>query len=193
MWRIAAVDASRAPRAAARAPQPVAAGLRRTGRESGARPSGGASTRRGSRSCARARARPAALGAPTAGASPGCAHPASRPRRAHPPHNNRANVRASSRSVFARAWRIPVSAGLTTTTRATCGSRIRAISHALPVTSSATQSVGHRLGRTAPAPPASSSPDPPIATCPPRDRDLAELAMHVQPDRSHHHLHLIST
>ena len=45
-----------------------------------------------------------------------------------PAASNRANVRASSRSVFARAWRIPVSRGLTTTTRATCGSRIRAIS-----------------------------------------------------------------
>ena len=62
-----------------------------------------------------------------------------------PAANSRASVRASSRSVFARAWRIPVSAGLTTTTRATCGSRIRAISHALPVTSNATRSLGARL------------------------------------------------
>jgi hypothetical protein len=40
---------------------------------------------------------------------------------------------------------MPVSAGLTTTTWAMCGSRIRAISHALPVTSNATRSVGARL------------------------------------------------
>jgi hypothetical protein len=55
-----------------------------------------------------------------------------------PAANSRASARASSRSVFARAWRIAVSAGLTTITRATCGSMIRAISHAPPVTSSAT-------------------------------------------------------
>ena len=35
---------------------------------------------------------------------------------------------------FARACRMPVSLGETTTTRATCGSMILAISHALPVT-----------------------------------------------------------
>src|SRR5215217_4471042 len=40
---------------------------------------------------------------------------------------------------------MPVSFGETTITRATCDSRIRAISHALPVTSSATQSRGSRL------------------------------------------------
>jgi hypothetical protein len=60
-----------------------------------------------------------------------------------------------------------VSSGLTTITRATCGSRILAISHAPPVTSSATRSSRPRLransssvsgvvairpaGRTAPA------------------------------------------
>ena len=53
-----------------------------------------------------------------------------------------ASVRASKRSVFARAWRIPVSAGLTTTTRATWRSRIRASAHAPPLTSSATRSRG---------------------------------------------------
>ena len=62
-----------------------------------------------------------------------------------PAHSSLANARASSRSVFARAWRMPVSLGETTITRATCGSRIRAISHALPVTSSATQSRRSRL------------------------------------------------
>ena len=56
-----------------------------------------------------------------------------------------ASVRASSRSVFARAWRIPVSLGLTTITWATWGSTIRAISKALPVTSSTTRSSRPRL------------------------------------------------
>jgi hypothetical protein len=65
-----------------------------------------------------------------------------------PAHNSRANARASRRSVFARAWRIPVSLGETTITRATCGSRIRAIAHALPVTSNATRSRGSRLCAT---------------------------------------------
>ena len=55
-----------------------------------------------------------------------------------PAASNLASVRASSRSVFARACRMPVSLGETTTTRATCGSMIRAISHALPVTSNTT-------------------------------------------------------
>jgi hypothetical protein len=53
-------------------------------------------------------------------------------------------VRASRRSVFARAWRIPGS-GETTITRATCCSRMRAISHEFAVTSSATRSSGARL------------------------------------------------
>ncbi len=55
-----------------------------------------------------------------------------------PAQSSFANARASSRSVFARACRMPVSDGDTTITRATCGSMMRAISHALPVTSSAT-------------------------------------------------------
>jgi hypothetical protein len=54
-------------------------------------------------------------------------------------------VRASKRSVFARAWRMPVSLGETTTTRATCASMFRAISHALPVTSNTTRSSLLRL------------------------------------------------
>jgi hypothetical protein len=62
-----------------------------------------------------------------------------------PDHNSRANVRASSRSVFARACVIPVSSGLTTITRSTCGSRIRATSQQLPVTSTATRSDFTRL------------------------------------------------
>jgi hypothetical protein len=55
-----------------------------------------------------------------------------------PAQSSFASVRASRRSVFARAWRMPVSDGETTITRATCRSRMRAISQALPVTSSAT-------------------------------------------------------
>jgi hypothetical protein len=56
-----------------------------------------------------------------------------------------ARVRASSLSVFARALEIPVSSGLTTITRSTNGSRIRATSQQLAVTSNATRSVGNRL------------------------------------------------
>jgi hypothetical protein len=56
-----------------------------------------------------------------------------------------ASARASRRSVFARAERIPVSAGETTTTRPTCGRMIRATSQALPLTSSATRSSRPRL------------------------------------------------
>jgi hypothetical protein len=62
-----------------------------------------------------------------------------------PDHNSLASVRASSRSVFARARVIPVSSGLTTITRSTCGSRIRATSQQLPVTSNATRSDATRL------------------------------------------------
>jgi hypothetical protein len=57
-----------------------------------------------------------------------------------PAANNPASVLASNRSVFARPWQIVVSDRLTTTTCATRGSRIRAISHALPVISSTTRS-----------------------------------------------------
>jgi hypothetical protein len=56
-----------------------------------------------------------------------------------------ASVRASKRSVFARARLMPVLRGLTTTTCATCGAMIRAVSAALPVTSNATRSLGPRL------------------------------------------------
>ena len=61
-------------------------------------------------------------------------------------------MRASSLSVFARALAIPVSSGLTTTTRCTCGSRIRATSQQLAVTSNATRSVGNRLCASTPSP-----------------------------------------
>ena len=68
-------------------------------------------------------------------------HPAS----SSPFHNKPASVWASSLSVFARALEMPVSSGLTTTTRCTCGSRILATSQQLPVTSNATRSLGSRL------------------------------------------------
>ena len=99
---------------------------------------------RSSRACARARAgsrranrrriaRVHSSGIHTASSSPAA--------------SSLANARASSRSVFARARLIPVSCGLTTTTRATCGSRIRAISPALPVTSNATTIGRSKTGR----------------------------------------------
>ena len=62
-----------------------------------------------------------------------------------PVHNSLASVRASSRSVFARACEMPVSPGETTMTLLTCGSSSLTISRELPVTSSATRSVGNRL------------------------------------------------
>ena len=81
-----------------------------------------------------------------------------------PAANSLASVRASRRSVFARAWRIPVSAGLTTTTRATWRSRIRATSQALPLTPRAPPDrAGEGLRRTAPVARASCRPDPPSA------------------------------
>ena len=69
-----------------------------------------------------------------------------------PRESNVASVRASSRSVFARACTIPVSSGETTITRSTCGSSSRATSHALPVTSNATRSVLNRLAASVPIP-----------------------------------------
>jgi hypothetical protein len=79
-----------------------------------------------------------------------------------------------------------VSAGLTTITRATCGSMIRAISHAPPVTSNATRSSGPRL-------PANNSNAAGVVSIRPFgadlavlcDRDLTEVTMHIQPDRPH--------
>ncbi len=97
-----------------------------------------------------------------------------------------ASARASRRSVFARAWRMPVSCGLTTTTRATWGSMMRAISHAPPVTSTTTRSCGPRL-------PAKSSSDSGVVSIRPGgsdlpvldDRDLTEATVNIQTDRSH--------
>ena len=83
--------------------------------------------------------------------------------------NSRASVLASSRSVFARAWQMPVSDGLATSTRTTCGSMIRAISHAFPVTSSATRfSPAPGCPRTTRAAPASSRSDRPSEAHRPR-------------------------
>ena len=114
-----------------------------------------------------------------------------------PDHNSLAKVRASSRSVFARACVIPVSSGLTTTTRSTCGSRIRATSQQLPVTSNATRSDDTRLCAS------NVKPSGVLGTRPAgahlavlADRDHAEVTVNVQSDRStdpprqrHPHLH----
>ena len=89
-----------------------------------------------------------------------------------------------------------MSLGETTITRATCGSMIRAISHALPVTSNATQSRGSRLcanssnasGRVSIRPAERSRPSATIATsqksrctssataltCPPRSSSIEQ-------------------
>jgi len=66
--------------------------------------------------------------------------------------NKLARVRESSLSVFARALPMPVSSGLTTITRSTNGSRIRATSQQLPVTSNATRSVSNRLSASSRSP-----------------------------------------
>jgi hypothetical protein len=83
-----------------------------------------------------------------------------------PAHNSLARARASSRSVFARACVIPVSSGLTTTTRFTCGSRIRATSQQLPVTSNATRSDGSELSANVPRPSGVLGTRPAERTCP---------------------------
>ncbi len=69
-------------------------------------------------------------------------------------------MRASSLSVFARAFAIPVSSELTTTTRSTNGSRIRATPQQIPVTSNATRSDASRLSANARTRPAWPAPDP---------------------------------
>ena len=108
-------------------------------------PADGAAAPPGSRSwraCVSARA---AHDARADGATRGSAHRASRPIQAHPSTTGApARARPAGRSSRC-AWVIPVSSGLTTTTRSTYGSRIRATSQQLPVTSNATRSVGARL------------------------------------------------
>ena len=102
-----------------------------------------------------------------------------------PRHSKLAKARASSLSVFARALEIPVSSGVTTTTRFTCGSRILATSQQLPVTSNATRSDGSRLS-------ASDLATLRRARHPARRADIAvladrhhtEVAMHIQANRT---------
>jgi hypothetical protein len=86
-----------------------------------------------------------------------------------PAHSSFANARASNRSVFARAPAIPVSAGLTTRTFATCGSRIRAISHAQPSPPTRPYPSATDSPQASSTPRASSRPDPPSGP-PPRPR-----------------------
>ena len=81
---------------------------------------------------------------------------------------------------------MPVSFGETTITRATCASRIRAIAHALPVTSNATQSrgvqaLGEQLQRLGPRLDPARRPQPALRD----DRHLTEVAMDIQRYRSH--------
>jgi len=69
-------------------------------------------------------------------------------------------------SVFALALLIPVSSGLTTITRSTCGSRILATSQQPPVTSNATLSDGNRLSASAVIPSGVLGTRPPERTTP---------------------------
>jgi hypothetical protein len=94
---------------------------------------------------ARVRARTSCARRPSLRRSARVASSGSHKPSSEPEANSFASARASSRSVFARAWRMPVSLGLTTSTLATCGSMMRAISQAFPVTSSATRSLLPRL------------------------------------------------
>src|SRR5215218_5219961 len=101
-----------------------------------------------------------------------------------PDHNSLASVRASSRSLLARARVIPVSSGLTTTTHSTWGSRIRATSQQLPVTSNATrirrhQALRQHLQSLRRARHPSTGPDLAVLT----DRDHAEVTVNIQADR----------
>ena len=104
-----------------------------------------------------------------------------------PPASSFASVRASILSVFAPARVIPLTAfGFASTTRPTCGSMIRAIPSALPVASSATSSSPPRLCANSSSAAGSVCTRPASRTSPRlRDRDLAEVAMHVQPDEPH--------
>src|SRR5581483_1201918 len=83
-----------------------------------------------------------------------------------PFHSKLANARASSLSVLARALVIPVSSGETTTTRLTCGSRIRATSQQPPVTSNATRSDANKLRASDATPPGVAGTRPAERTSP---------------------------
>jgi Transposase, Mutator family len=102
-----------------------------------------------------------------------------------PAANSLASVPASSRSVLALARPIPVSCAPTIMTCATCGAIIRAISAALPVTPSATRSIAARLAANTSSAGRVDSIRPTERAWPAgHDRNLAEVAMHVHPDRS---------
>src|SRR3954462_2069127 len=75
----------------------------------------------------RRRRRPRLHGAPGAPRSACASRCARSAVSSWPAQSSLASARASSRSVFARAWRIPVSVGETAITRPTCGSRKLAI------------------------------------------------------------------
>ena len=87
-------------------------------------------------------------------------------------------------SVFARALEIPVSSGLTTITLSTNGSRIRATSQQLAVTSNATRSVGNRLSANSRRPSGCSGPGPRSGPARPR-RSRPHRTRDARPDRSH--------
>jgi hypothetical protein len=116
---------------------------------------------------------------------PHCSRPGSTPS-SSPAHSSLASARASNRSVFALAWRIPVSLGETTITRATCGSRIRAIATHCPSPPARPRhadrnSARNNLsasGRVAIRPAERSRPSSTIATS-------QNLAVHIQRYRSH--------
>ena len=101
-----------------------------------------------------------------------------------------AKTLASTLSVLMRAWLIARTClACASTTSATWGWMIRAIASALPVASITTRSSGARLranssscSGVAATRPATRARPSPIGDC-----DLAEVAMHVQPDRSAHH------
>ena len=78
-----------------------------------------------------------------------------------------------------------MSSGETTTTRLTCGSRIRATSQQLPVTSNATRSDATRLSASVSKTlRVCSAPDQPSDDTVLADRDHTELAMNIQADRA---------
>ena len=93
-----------------------------------------------------------------------------------PRHSRLASVRASSRSVFARALTIPVSSGQTTITRSTCGSSSRATSQRCPSPPTPPDQTAAGSRPASRSPPACSAPAPPSG--PPRPR-------RSRPHRSH--------
>ena len=87
-------------------------------------------------------------------------------------------------SVFARALQIPVSSGLTTTTRSTYGSRIRATSHRCPSPPTPPDRSAARLSASAVSPSGVLGTRPAGADLPVlADRDHTEITVHIQTDR----------